>query len=88
MGATDISRMSDVILASTLRRHEDFDPDTFENDIALLRLSHSARLNAEIQIVRLPNLRQIPNRFENFGTLFAGWGRVIISNIIKCFVST
>ena len=75
LGAADVSRMSDVILASTLRRHPQFDAVTFENDIALLRLSHAARLNPEIQIVRLPNLRQIPNRFENFGTLFAGWGR-------------
>ena len=71
--------MSDVILASGLTRHPNFDAVSFENDIALLQLSHPARLNAEIQIIRLPNLRQIPVRWENFQTIIAGWGRTTAS---------
>lgn len=86
LGASDITRMADVILASALTRHPGFDSVSFENDIALLQLSHEARLTPEIQLIRLPNMRQIPIRWENFQTLFAGWGRVIESTFRYCSV--
>lgn len=75
LGASDISRLYDIILANFIRPHESFSTITWRNDIALVQLSYPARLNQYIQLIRLPNLRQVNANFEGRRTNFGGWGQ-------------
>lgn len=45
-----------------------------DNDIALVRLVRSIVFNANVQPVRLPNRRQVPQTFENQQARISGWG--------------
>lgn len=46
------------------KKHEQFDDDSFDNDIVLLRLQREVLINANVQVVRLPNRRQQGVTFE------------------------
>lgn len=46
----------------------------FANDIALMRLSQPIILSSTVQIVRLPNRRQVGQEFLNQMTTISGWG--------------
>ncbi|XP_013192240.2 brachyurin [Amyelois transitella] len=54
--------------------HEDFDPDTFANDLALLRLANVLQLTETINVVRLPYLSVSSFNFAGQGATASGWG--------------
>ncbi|XP_061221474.1 trypsin I-P38-like [Neopsephotus bourkii] len=59
-----------VIRAAKIIRHSDFNSDTLDNDIMLIKLATPAQLNAAVQTVALPT------RCVTAGTecLISGWG--------------
>lgn len=65
LAASDISRVGEILMVTSYQRHESFNNNNFDNDIALLRLQRMANINANSQVVRLPNLRQRTAHFEN-----------------------
>jgi len=59
--------------------HRDYNPTTFENDIALMELESSFDIQPHVVPICLPKLG------ENFNGLMAhvaGWGKLIYGNII------
>lgn len=49
-------------------------PDTSDNDIALVRLVRPITFTATVRAVRLPNRRQVDSLFENREARISGWG--------------
>lgn len=71
LGASDISRVSEFLMVTSYLKHGGSNSD-LDHDIALLRLQREAFLSANVQIVRLPNIRQIDTHFENQKAFTAG----------------
>lgn len=65
-----------VQVASEVIIHPKFEPDTFNNDAAVLRIPTPLTISASIRPIRLPNLRQIQDRFVGHRAVISGWGRV------------
>jgi hypothetical protein len=72
VGASDITRVSEFLLIPEYTKHENFNPNSFDNDIALLRLQREVVLNANVQVIRLPNRRQVGVTFEKQKARVAG----------------
>lgn len=72
IGASDITRVSEFLLVSSYKKHESFNDDSFDNDIALLQLQREVLINANVQIIRLPNFRQKDVTFEKQKVRIAG----------------
>lgn len=72
LGASDITRVSEFLLVTSYKKHENFNDNTFDNDIALLKLQREVQLNANVQILRLPNFRQQDTTFEKQKVRIAG----------------
>lgn len=70
----DGSRHQDVVIASKIS-HEGFNPVSFQNDIAILRLAKRVDFTAEVQPICLPTDPTIRNKnYVNFRPFVAGWG--------------
>jgi len=55
--------------------HEKFDSVSFQNDIAILKLSQKVKLTPEVQPICLPKEKSISNRnFDKTKPFVAGWG--------------
>ncbi|XP_013134698.1 PREDICTED: duodenase-1-like, partial [Papilio polytes] len=54
--------------------HPDFEPHTFANDIALLKLANTIQLTDTIDTVRLPYQRISSYNFAGMGAIASGWG--------------
>ncbi|XP_046968093.1 brachyurin-like [Vanessa cardui] len=54
--------------------HPEWDPNTFENDLALLKLQNSVQTSDTINIVRLPYLSTVSSNFAGLGAIASGWG--------------
>jgi secreted trypsin-like serine protease len=72
IGASDITRVSEFLLVSQYIKHENFNFNSLDNDIALLRMQREVQLNANVQIIRLPNRRQVGSSFEKQKARVAG----------------
>ncbi|XP_046400892.1 transmembrane protease serine 9-like [Ischnura elegans] len=66
----------DRIIATTTNRiaHGDFDPNTFKNDIALIKLTHRVGFNQYIQPVALPTHSMADVDFTGYNATALGWG--------------
>jgi hypothetical protein len=61
-----------------LFKHEDYDSNTFQNDIALFKLSYPATLNDFVQVACLPILKN--DKYPNFNQehWLVGWTDFVI----------
>ncbi|KYO36111.1 hypothetical protein Y1Q_0013147 [Alligator mississippiensis] len=61
-----------VIAMRCMIPHEDYNNETLENDIMLLKLAHRAAINSNVKLIALPQ----PNYVVKPGTTcsMAGWG--------------
>jgi secreted trypsin-like serine protease len=82
LGASDISRVSEFLLVSTYTKHFGFN-NNFDNDIATLRLQREVLITPAVQIIRLPNFRQINTHFENQKVFTAGYESSSFSKIAQ-----
>jgi secreted trypsin-like serine protease len=58
-----------------IRVHPEYSVDESLNDIATLEMRQEVTLSETVNLVRLPNRRQVQTTFENQQGLVAGWGR-------------
>ncbi|CRK90518.1 CLUMA_CG004155, isoform A [Clunio marinus] len=80
LGASDISRVNDFILSFNYITHPQFNQNNYDHDLALVQLSRQAQLNEFVQIIRVPNLRQVGVTFEKQKVFVAGWGSLTGGN--------
>jgi len=70
----DGAKPQDIIIASKMP-HEKFDSVSFQNDIAILKLSKKVKLTPEVQPICLPTDTSLSNRnFDKSKPFVAGWG--------------
>ena len=62
-----------TVLVSRVIQHENFDPDTVENDIALLALSSPLTLDDFVQPIAMPS----PGQQSAGNALVSGWGTTV-----------
>ncbi|XP_055534401.1 collagenase-like [Wyeomyia smithii] len=74
LGASDMTNVTDIVIAETLIIHIGYDPQTSQNDIALLQLSQEAEIGPTVRPVRLPNWRQLQSTFNGQLATVSGWG--------------
>lgn len=83
LGASDMTRIGEIIPVVETRLHPQFNADSQANDIALLRLMRAARLTDEVQIARLPMRRQQSQLFVDESARVSGFGTTATnSNIV------
>lgn len=75
LGASDVNRANQTIVAVKLIPHPFFDPGSEKNDIALVQLATPANLSDIVGISRLPSRAQKKLSFKDkLGTSY-GWGK-------------
>uniref|UniRef100_A0A182Q977 Peptidase S1 domain-containing protein n=1 Tax=Anopheles farauti TaxID=69004 RepID=A0A182Q977_9DIPT len=74
LGASNMTDVEDIVMASEIIVHQAFVPSQNLNDIALVRLSRPATLSNYIRLARLPNWRQADSLFVSQLATVAGWG--------------
>lgn len=73
LGASNMfGNVEENIRVSTIRIHPQYSFDDSLNDIATLELSREVTLSLTVNLVRLPNRRQVQSTFENQEGLVAG----------------
>lgn len=72
IGASDITRVSEFLIVLGYKKHESFNNNNLEHDIALLTLQREVVLSPSVQVIRLPNFRQIGLTFEKQKVWVAG----------------
>jgi secreted trypsin-like serine protease len=76
LGASNMfGNIEENLRVATIRVHPLYSFDQSLNDIATLELSREVTLSPTVNLVRLPNRRQVQTTFENQQGLVAGWGR-------------
>lgn len=80
LGATDLSRPSEIIPVSQIIPHPNYGTIFSGNDIGLMRLMRPANLNAEVAIARLPLRRQEGQVFSGMSARITGWGSTGLPN--------
>ncbi|KAH9633630.1 hypothetical protein HF086_014598 [Spodoptera exigua] len=63
-----------VVNVAELVIHPEYDPDTFANDIALLRLANTIQLSDMISTIQLPYRNISTFNFAGAGATVSGWG--------------
>ncbi|XP_073945836.1 brachyurin-like [Choristoneura fumiferana] len=63
-----------IVNVDEIRVHPDWEPATFANDLALLRLANTMQLTDTIDVVRLPYLSTVNFNFAGMGATVSGWG--------------
>ncbi|XP_035438024.2 brachyurin-like [Spodoptera frugiperda] len=63
-----------VVNVAELVIHPDYDPETFANDIALLRLANTIQLSDMITTIQLPYRNISTFNFAGAGATVSGWG--------------
>ncbi|XP_047997493.1 brachyurin-like [Leguminivora glycinivorella] len=63
-----------IVNVDEVRVHPDYDPESFANDIALMRLANTMQLTETIDVVRLPYLGITNFNFAGMGATVSGWG--------------
>uniref|UniRef100_A0A2C9H6H9 Peptidase S1 domain-containing protein n=1 Tax=Anopheles minimus TaxID=112268 RepID=A0A2C9H6H9_9DIPT len=74
LGASNMTDVEDIVMASDVIVHQAFVPSQNLNDIALVRLSRPANISNYIRLARLPNWRQADSLFVNQLATVSGWG--------------
>ncbi|XP_049293909.1 collagenase-like [Anopheles funestus] len=74
LGASNMTNVEDIVMASDVIVHQAFVPNQNLNDIALVRLSRPANISNYIRLARLPNWRQADSLFLNQLATVSGWG--------------
>ncbi|XP_053687231.1 collagenase-like [Sabethes cyaneus] len=74
LGASDMTNVTEIVPAETLIIHIGYEPQTSQNDIALLQLARAATFGPTVQPVRLPNWRQLQSTFVGQLASVSGWG--------------
>ncbi|XP_034232960.1 brachyurin-like [Thrips palmi] len=78
LGAFDLSLATEetrlTYLTTTMAVHDGYNPDTKENDIALIKLDVAPEQNAFISPVRLPAKKQAKKSFVLWDGAVSGWG--------------
>ena len=73
LGASNMfGNIQENIRVSTIRIHPQYSFDDSLNDIATLELTREVTLSLTVNLVRLPNRRQVQSTFENQEGLVAG----------------
>lgn len=73
LGASNMfGNIEENIRVSTIRVHPQYSFDDSLNDIATLELSREVTLSLTVNLVRLPNRRQVQSTFDNQEGLVAG----------------
>lgn len=64
-------------------KHENYDDNTRKDDIALIKLSESAKFTHWVSPICLPNSKYFTNSFLGKKATFAGWGYTNIRGLVK-----
>lgn len=86
MGSNNLNLPQVSMIASSRIVHPNYNPNTFANDIALLRLPITLQFTTTIQSIRLPALSQTNNQFLNMEGTITGFGRVTDQSNISQFL--
>uniref|UniRef100_A0A182T345 Peptidase S1 domain-containing protein n=1 Tax=Anopheles maculatus TaxID=74869 RepID=A0A182T345_9DIPT len=74
LGASNMTDVEDIVMASDVILHQAFVPSQNLNDIALVRLSRPANITNYVRLARLPNWRQADSLFVSQLAYVSGWG--------------
>ncbi|KAG8224271.1 hypothetical protein J437_LFUL005077 [Ladona fulva] len=64
-----------VIVSTNVQVHENYDPNSLKNDIAILKLNQAAQFDNYVQPINLPRQSQSHLTFENERVIASGWGK-------------
>ncbi|CAH1106977.1 unnamed protein product [Psylliodes chrysocephalus] len=64
------------MVATEFKIHEKFDPKKIHDDIALIQLPRPATLNKFIGTIKLPDVTEILNSYDEKEATVAGWGKI------------
>lgn len=74
VGSTDITKGTDLVGIEKIVVHESYDPNSFENDIALLKLKRKP--NAPFKVITLPTVEYADILEQpSVESIVTGWGR-------------
>lgn len=86
MGSNNLNLPQVAMIASYRFIHPTYNPSTFANDVALLRLPMDVTFSSTIQSIRLPGISQIDAPFLNVEATITGYGRVTDQSGISQFL--
>jgi len=76
MGSNNLALPQIAMIAQSRIIHPNYNAQTYQNDLALLRLPLNVTTTTQIQWIRLPTISQTSNQFVNSTGIFSGYGRV------------
>lgn len=76
LGSNNLNQPQVSMVAAARAIHPQYNPSTYANDIALLRLPINVTFTTSIQSIRLPARSQANNQFLNVVATICGFGRV------------
>ncbi|KAJ8957062.1 hypothetical protein NQ318_007274 [Aromia moschata] len=77
LGAHNVSAEEDTqnrIAGASVLVHEEYNSTSFQNDVALIKLSEPATLNENIQLAKLPARADADEKYVDDTTTGIGWG--------------
>lgn len=86
MGSNNLHLPQVSMISSSRVIHPNYNPNTFANDVALLRLPMPVVFSTTIQSIRLPAISQTNNPFLNLEATITGFGRVTDQSNISDFL--
>lgn len=76
LGSNILAQPQVSMIAQSRIIHPNYNAQTYQNDLALLRLPLNLTSSAQIQWIRLPAISQTANQFVNSSGVLSGYGRV------------
>ncbi|CAG9860206.1 unnamed protein product [Phyllotreta striolata] len=73
-GTADLTQKGEVIKVERLINHENFDFETMDNDIAIMKLSTNLTFNEKVKPISLPENKHIA---DGTPVIVSGWGSII-----------
>nr|QEG98279.1 hypodermin C [Hypoderma bovis] len=70
-----------VVNSERIISHSMFNPETYLNDVALIKIPH-VEYGDNIQPIRLPSGEELNNKFENVWATVSGWGQSNTDTVI------
>ncbi|KAJ8933220.1 hypothetical protein NQ318_010588 [Aromia moschata] len=87
LGAHNVSAEEDTqnrIAGASVLVHEDYNDTSFQNDLALIKLSEPATLNEYIQVVKLPARADADEKYVDDTTTGIGYVTVSVLSLSDC----
>lgn len=85
MGSNILAQPQISMVAQSRIIHPNYNPQTYANDLALLRLPLNLTSTPQVQWIRLPTISQTTNQFVNANATLSGYGRVTDQSKIDLF---